>query len=119
MFEGEQRTAYERLSELVSEVAGAIRRLDENLFGSLIEPFSHRQNILPVASSFESRVRSHIYGCSCYWPRANASAHTVSNLSSCAGSGTVERFDCCREVVSLSFQRDDALDRFRAEEVAC
>ena len=38
MLEGKHRTADERLAELVAEVAGAVRGLDENLFGSLIEP---------------------------------------------------------------------------------
>ena len=68
MFESEHRTADERLSELVTEVAGSVRCLDKNLFRSLIEPFSHWQYVFPVASAVESWIRCHIHGSTCYWP---------------------------------------------------
>ena len=49
MFERQHRTADERLAELVSEVAGTVRGLDEYLFGCLIQPLPHGQDILPRA----------------------------------------------------------------------
>ena len=41
MLERKHRTANQRLAELVSEVAGTIRSLDENLLGRLIEPLAN------------------------------------------------------------------------------
>ncbi len=49
MLEGEHRTGDKRLSELVAEVGSTIRCLDKNLLRSLIEPFAHGHDVLPVA----------------------------------------------------------------------
>ena len=47
MLEGEHRTAYQRLTELVAEVTRTVRSLDENLLRSLVQPLAHGQNLLP------------------------------------------------------------------------
>ena len=44
-----QRTADERLAELVSEVGSTVRRLYKYLLRSLIEPLAHGKNVLPVS----------------------------------------------------------------------
>ena len=43
MFEGEHGARDERLTELITEVAGTVRGLDENLLGRLIEPLANGQ----------------------------------------------------------------------------
>ena len=49
VFEGQYAARDERLAELVAEVAGAIRRLDEYLFGRLVEPLAHGDELFPRA----------------------------------------------------------------------
>ena len=50
MLKRQQRTADQRLAELVTKVGGTIRGLDQNLLRRLIQPLTNRQNVLPVAS---------------------------------------------------------------------
>ena len=77
MLKSQYRAADEWLSELVSEVAGTIGGFDQNLLGCLVEPVANGKNVLPVAGNFrylcrlcvlrvflQSRVSSHIHGCS-------------------------------------------------------
>ncbi len=56
VLERQQRTADQRLSELVAEVARTVRCLDENLFGCLVQPLAHGQYLLPYAVFFASRI---------------------------------------------------------------
>ena len=49
MLEGEHRAADEGLAKLIAEVGGTIGGLDEDVFGRLVEPLAHRENVFPVA----------------------------------------------------------------------
>ena len=51
MLEGEHRTADEGLTELVAEVTGTVRCLDQNLLRRLIEPLTDRKNVFPITPS--------------------------------------------------------------------
>src|SRR5574344_766646 len=115
VFESENRTCNQRLTELVTEIGSTIRCLDQYLFRSLVQPFAYRKNIFPVASTFQSRIRCHVYSCSGYWPRPYTTTHTVASFSTSTCSSAVERFDSRREVVRLSFQGDDTLHILDAE----
>ena len=48
VFEGQDGTADEGLSEFVSEVRSTVRGLDENLFGSLVEPGAFGEVVFPL-----------------------------------------------------------------------
>ena len=49
MLEGEYRSADQWLTELITEVGGTVRSLDQDLLGSLIQPLANRQDILPIS----------------------------------------------------------------------
>ena len=110
MFESQDRTADKRLSELVSEIRGTIRSLDENLLRRLVKPFANWQKLLPLTVFFCARITGHIDCSTCDWPRTNASTHTVTNLTACSCRSSVERFHRCGEVVRLSLEADDTLN---------
>ena len=69
MLEGEYRSADQRLTELVTEVGGAVRSLDKDLLGSLIQPFAYRQDVLPIPFIIfnlrvvKTRIGCHINSC--------------------------------------------------------
>ena len=120
IFKGEQRTGDEGLAELVAEVARTIRCLDENLFGSLIEPFAGLGAVLPLAGELgcaKTGIAGHVDSCSGNRPRSYSTAHTVADLTARTRSGAVEGLHGGGEVVGLGFQRDDALDGLHAEPV--
>ena len=52
MFKSKYRTANQWLAKLITEVAGTIGCLDQNLFRSLVQPFAYRKNFLPFAAFF-------------------------------------------------------------------
>ena len=69
MFKSEHGSADEGLAEFVAEIGGAIRSLDEYLFGGLVKPLAHRENLFPVAQhdvvalvAFQSGIGGHVYG---------------------------------------------------------
>ena len=64
VFKGEYGTANQRLAELVSEIAGAVGCLNQDLFGSLVQPFAYRKYFLPGTVFVRAGVGSHVYGCS-------------------------------------------------------
>ena len=75
VLESEQRTGDERLAKLVSEVAGTIGCLDEDLLRSLIEPLAYRQQVFPVALGvalagivFQTGIGCHIDSRACDGP---------------------------------------------------
>ena len=115
MLECQERTADKRLSEFVAEVAGTVRSLDENVGRGLIEPYSRIHHQLPATARVETRIRGHIDSRARKRQRCLSAAETVADLASAAGSGTVERFDSGREVVSLCLEREDGLDRAAGE----
>ena len=127
MLEGEHRTADERLAELIAEVAGTVRSLDQYLLRRLIQPLPDGQQLLPtilaprtshlVPRLFAPRIARHIDGRAGNGPRTRSATHTVANLTARTGSGTVEGFYGSGEVVRLGFQRDDAVDFLHAEPV--
>ena len=118
MLKRQHGAADERLSELVAEVAGAVGSLDEDLFGRLVEPFAHGQNVLPVATAVDARIGGHVDCRTCDGPRACATAHTVANFTAGACSSTVEGLYGGGEVVGLGLQGNHTLDVFHLEVVA-
>ena len=119
VLEGEHRTADQWLSELITEVGGTIRCLDQYLLGSLVQPLTNRQDILPVTLViFYARIRCHIDGCSGNRPGTYTTTHTVTDLTTCSCGGTIEGLYRGGEVVGLCLQRDDALDVLNTEIVA-
>lgn len=115
MLVGEERAANHRLSELITEIAGAVGSLDKNLRGGLIEPLADTDTILPRAIIGETGVGSHIDSSTRHWQRACATAHTVADLAAAARSRTVERLDSCREIVGLSLKGENRVDIFSLE----
>ena len=118
----QHRPANQRLSELIPEVRGAVRSLDQYLLRRLVQPLTYRQDVLPVAGSplivCQTRVGRHIHRCAGYRPGADATAHTVADLTARSRGGTVERLHRRGEVVRLGLQRDDALYILHLEPVA-
>ena len=123
MFEGKHRARDERLTELITEVAGTVRGLDENLLGRLIEPLANGQQVFPVAQlavfGVEARIARHIDCRAGDGPGARTTTHAVANLTTRARSSTVEGFHRRREVVRLCLQRDDTLNLLYLEPVGC
>ena len=117
MLECEDGPCDEWLTELVSEVRSAVGCLDENLFGSLVEPLPDGQNLLPFVFFRCSWIARHVDGCACNGPRSCASTHAVAYLAACACAGSVEGFHRGREVVCLGFEADDALNVAHLEPV--
>ena len=117
MFEGEYRTADEWLTKLISEVAGTIGSLDQNLLWCLIQPFANRQNIFPI-SFFYPRIRRHIDSGTCNRPGADTAAHTVANLAARTCSSTIKRLYRRWEVMGFGLQRDDTLNILHLEIIA-
>ena len=130
MFKSKHGTADERLAELVSEVTGTIRSLDENLLWCLIEPLSNGYDILPIACDtgdagcsrfyilLQTRISRHIDCRSCNRPRTDTTTHTVADFTARTCSCPVERLYCSWEVVRFSLQGDNTLDVGHAEPVA-
>ena len=110
VLEGEQRTADQRLSELVAKVAGTIGGLDKNLLRRLIQPLAHGQDIFPSTPLICAWIAGHVDGCTCNRPRALTTTHTVANLTASTCRGTIEWLHGCGEVVSLCLQRNHALN---------
>ena len=119
VFKRQYGAGNQRLSELIAKVAGAIRGLDEYLFGCLVEPQPSGQAVFPLLFTAQTRIGRHVNGCSGDRPRACSSAHTVSYLASCACSCSVERFHGSGEIMGFGFQRDNALDVSDVEIIAC
>ena len=119
MFESEHRTGDEGLSELVTEIRSAVRGFDKDLLGRLIKPLAGRHGALPRTPAVKARIGRHVDRRSGYWPRADTAAHTVADFPARSGRCSVERLDGCREIVCLCFQRNDALDVFHDEVIAC
>ncbi|CCX63388.1 putative uncharacterized protein [Bacteroides sp. CAG:598] len=117
MLEGQHRTADERLAELVAEVAGAVRRLDEDLLGCLIQPFAHGQDFFPLASFLRAGVGGHVDGRTCDGPGTLSTTHTVADFTTRTRRCAVERLHGGGEVVRLGLQGDDALDVLHLEVV--
>ena len=63
VLEGEHRATDQRLAELVAEVAGTVRGLDQNLLRGLVEPFAHGQQLLPFTPFVGAGVGGHIDRC--------------------------------------------------------
>ena len=122
MLEGQYGTADQRLTELITEITGTIRSLDQNLFRGLVQPLTNGQNALPIASQFvivsQTRICRHIDCCTSNRPRTYATAHTVADLTARTSSRTVEWLHGGGEVMRLCLQRDDTLDIFYLEPVA-
>ena len=123
MLESEYGTADERLTELVSEIRGTVRSLDQYLLRRLIEPLANGQDVFPVACGVviigKARIGRHVDRRTGNRPRACSATHTVANLSTRTCGSTVEGLHCGGEVVGLGLQRDDTLDVLHAEVVAC
>ncbi|CCY15508.1 unknown [Prevotella sp. CAG:755] len=119
MFESEHRTGDEGLTELVSEIRRAVRRFDKDLFWCLIEPLAGRHGALPRTPAVKARISRHVDSRSGYRPRPDTASHTVADFSARSGRSSIERLDSCREIVSLCFQRNDALNIFHDEVIAC
>ena len=60
MLESQYGTGNQRLPEFVSEIGSPVRRLDQNLFRSLVQPLAHRQDVLPITFLIRTRIRSHV-----------------------------------------------------------
>ncbi len=106
---GQERAAYHGLPELVAEVAGAVRGLDEDLGGGLVEPLAGADATLPGAVVGKAGVGGHVDRRPGHGQRARAAAHAVANLAAAARGGAVERLDGRREVVGLGLEREDGL----------
>ena len=108
MLERQHRAADQRLSELVTEVRGSVRRLDQNLLRRLVQPFADGQDVLPVTGRLvvigQSRIGCHIDSRSGYRPRAGATAHAVADLTARSRGSTVEWLYRRGEVVRLGLQ---------------
>ena len=110
MFERQQRTADQRLAEFVPEVGRPVRSLDQNLLGRLVKPRTRIEHLLPFASPFRTRIRSHVNRRSGQRQRSLATAQTVADLTARTRSGPVERFHRRREVMRFSLQRKHRRD---------
>ena len=137
MLEGEHRTTNQRLTELVTKIAGTIRCLDENLLRRLIQPLSDGQHLFPrtdisllvrlrplriavwlTGSDTISWIAGHIHSRTSNWPRADTTTHTVTDFTTCTCCSTIEWLHRRREVMCLSLQRDDRLDVLHLKVVA-
>ena len=119
MLEGQYRTADQGLPEFVSEVGSTVRSLNQDLFGSLVQPFAYGQDAFPFASLIGTGIRSHINRCTSNGPRAFSSAHTVADFTSGTSRSTVERLYRCGEVMRFRLQGDDGLYIFNDEIIGC
>ena len=110
VLEGEQRTADQRLTELVTEVACTIRCLDQNVGRSLIEPLTRGHLRLPRVRVVQTRISGHIHRSTCNGERALTTSDTVADLTARTRRCTVERLYGCGEVMGLGLDRDNALE---------
>ena len=110
MLEGQDRTADQRLAELVTEVGRAVRRLDQDLLRCLVEPWARVEDLLPLAGAFRTRISGHVNRRSRDGQRGFSTAQTVADLTARTCRGAVERLDRRREVVRLGLERDHRLD---------
>ncbi len=117
VLEGEQRAADERLAELVAEVAGAVRRLDEDVLRSLVKPGALLHPLLPVAPSFGTRIGGHVDRGARHGESALAARDAVADFAAGSGRGAVERLHGGGEVVGLGLDGDDALEILHLEVV--
>ena len=105
VLKSEERTADERLTELVSEIGGTIRSLDENLLGSLVKPWARWHSAkLPLALGSSARIRRHIDGSTGKRKTCTATAQTVADFTTRTCGSTVERLHGGGEVVCLSLE---------------
>ena len=81
MFESKYRTRDKGLTKLITEVAGTVRSLNQNLFGSLIEPLTYGKNVFPIATAVQAGVRSHVNRRTCDRPRTYTATHTVTDFT--------------------------------------
>ena len=110
MLEGEQRTADQRLTELITEVACTIRCLDQNVGGSLIEPLTRGHLCLPRVRVVQTRISCHIYRSSCNGECTLTTCDTVADLTARTCCCTIERLNGSWEVMGLGLDRDNALE---------
>ena len=110
MLEGEQRTADQRLTELITEVACAIRGLDQDVGRSLIEPLARGHLCLPRVRVVQTRISGHIHRRTCNGERSLATCDTVADLTTSTSRCTVERLNGSGEVMGLGLDRDNALE---------
>ena len=110
MLEGQDRTADQRLAELVTEVGGAVRRLDQDLLGRLVEPRARVEDLLPLAGALRAGIGGHVDGRSRDGQGGLSAAQAVADLTARTGRRAVERLDRRREVVRLGLERDHRLD---------
>ena len=115
MFESKYRTTNKWLTKFVTEVRSTIRRFNQDLFRSLIQPFAYRKDIFPFTTFVCTWVWSHINSSSRNRPWTFTTAHTVTDFSSCTCRSTIKWFYGCREVVCLCFQRDNCFYIFDDE----
>src|SRR5574344_1053045 len=119
MFKSKQRARNQRLAELITEIAGSIGRFDKNLFRGLVQPLAHWQDVFPTASTMKTGIAGHVNSCSSDRPRADTTTHSVTNLTTSTGGGSIERFYRRREIMSLRLDGNDAFYVFNNEIIAC
>ncbi len=106
VLEGQHRTRDERLTELITEVAGTVRCLNQYLFWSLIEPFAHRHQVFPRTSALLAIawITGHIHSRSGDRPRTCTTTHTVADFATRTCSSTIEWLHGGWEVMCFCLQ---------------
>ena len=117
MFEGQQRTADQRLAKLVSKVGSTVGGLDQDLLRCLVEPGTRIEDLLPAACTLCAWISRHIDSGTSDRQRGLTTTQTVTDLTTRTGSRTVERLYGSREVVCLRFQGDHGVNIFDREEI--
>ena len=117
VLKGQHRTADERLTELVPEVARPIRSLRQDLARSLVEPRTRSTVLLCRAIYCSARVAGHIDGRPSQGDTGTSASHTVTDLPTRTCGSPVEGLYGRGEVMRLSLETQHAVDGLADEEV--
>ena len=104
VFESEHRSRDERLPEFVSEVAGPVGRLDQDLFGGLVKPGARFGVVFPGTVVVGTRIGRHIDRRSGDGDAALAPGDAVAYFAPCACGGPVKRLYGGGEVMGFGLQ---------------
>ena len=116
MFERVERPGNQGLPKFIPEIRSPVRSLNQDIFRSLVEPFTRRDIAFPRASFrvvAQTRIGRHIAGRTGHRESPFPACDAVTNLTAGTRCRPVERFHGCREVVRFGLHRDDAFKILR------